>query len=83
MNATLQCLAHIKKISDIILLIIKEIKSLQMLKYRLTKAYAKVVNGIWFPEEGKRSFAPKEFKKVIGEMNSLFAPIGAMMQKIY
>ena len=32
MNATLQCLAHIKKISDIILLIIKEIKSLQMLK---------------------------------------------------
>ena len=52
-------------------------------KYRLTKAYTEVVNGIWFPEEGKRSFAPKEFKKVIGEMNSLFAPTAAMMQKIY
>ena len=77
MNATLQCLAHIKKISDHIVNYKRNKKFTDAKKYRLTKAYAEVVNGIWFPEEGKRSFAPNEFKKVIGEMNSLFAPTAA------
>jgi ubiquitin C-terminal hydrolase len=77
MNATLQCLAHIKKISDHIVNYKRNKKLTDAKKYKLTKAYAEVVNGIWFPEEGKRSFAPNEFKKVIGEMNSLFAPTAA------
>ena len=77
MNATLQCLAHIKKISDHIVNYKRNKKFTDAKKYKLTKAYAEVVNGIWFPEEGKRSFAPNEFKKVIGEMNSLFAPTAA------
>ena len=77
MNATLQCLAHIKKISDHII----NYRRLNMIsdkkKFKLTEAYSEVVNSIWFPEPGKKSFAPNRFKEVIGKMNSLFAPTAA------
>mgnify|MGYP002624492053 CR=1 FL=1 len=77
MNATLQCLAHIKKISDHIINYGKNKMFIDNKKYQLSKAYYEVVNGIWFPEKGKKSFAPQEFKNVIGKMNSLFAPTAA------
>ena len=44
-------------------------------KFQLTEAYSEVVNGIWFPKEGQRSFKPNKFREVIGKINPLFAPI--------
>ena len=77
MNATLQCLAHLKRITEHIINYrengtIKDVK-----KYRLCEAYSEVVCEIWKKDSDKKSFAPERFKKVLGEMNSLFAPTAA------
>ena len=79
MNATLQCLAHIKKVSEQVINYrengkFKEDKK----KYQLSSVYADVLKGIWFPDNKKAiSFAPNEFKNVLGKMNPLFAPTAA------
>ena len=79
MNATLQCLAHIKKVSEQVINYrengkFKEDKK----KYQLSSVYADVLKGIWFPDNTKAiSFAPNEFKNVLGKMNPLFAPTAA------
>ena len=79
MNATLQCLAHIKRVSDHILNYKKNEKFKKDInkKYRLVTAYADVVEGIWFPKNNEKSYAPHKFKDVLGEMNPLFAPTAA------
>ena len=76
MNATLQCLAHIKRISEHILNYKKNNKFNEK-KYRLSKAYAEIVEGIWLPKSNAKSFAPYDFKETLGKMNSLFAPTAA------
>ena len=77
MNATLQCLAHIKRISEHILNYKKNNKFNDSKKYRLSSAYAEVVEGIWLPKNNEKSFAPYDFKETLGRMNALFAPTAA------
>ena len=78
MNATLQCLAHIKKVSERIINYKENNRfNEDKKKYQMTRVYADVLKGIWFPDKSKNSFAPHEFKEVLGKMNSLFAPTAA------
>ena len=78
MNATLQCLAHIKRITEHIINYREEKKLKDTKKFKLSEAYSEVVYEIWLPKDPKKkSFAPNRFKKVLGEMNSLFAPTAA------
>ena len=78
MNATLQCLAHIKRITEHILNYRKEGKLENKKKNKLSEAYSEVVQEIWKPKDKtKKSFAPKRFKQVLGEMNELFSPTAA------
>jgi len=78
MNATLQCLAHIKRITEHVLNYKRLGKLKDTKKTRLSEAYSEVVWKIWLPEDkSKKSFAPDRFKQVLGEMNSLFAPTAA------
>ena len=78
MNATLQCLAHIKRITEHVLNYRKLGKLKDTKKCRLSEAYSEVVWEIWLPQnKSKKSFSPNRFKEVLGEMNSLFAPTAA------
>ena len=75
MNATLQCLAHLKRITEHIINYREEGKIKDVTKYRLCEAYSEVVCEIWKKDSPKKSFAPKRFKEVIGKMNPQFAPM--------
>ena len=77
MNATIQCLAHIKRVSNHIINSRENGELKDTKKYQLTSVYADVLKGIWFPENNAKSFAPNKFKKTIGIMNPLFAPTAA------
>ena len=77
MNATLQCLAHLKRITEHIINYREDGKIKDNKKYKLCDAYSEVVCEIWKKDSEKKSFAPNRFKKVIGEMNSIFAPTAA------
>ena len=78
MNATLQCLAHIKRITEHVLNYRRLGKLNDTKKCRLSEAYSEVVWQIWLPQDkSKKSFSPNRFKEVLGEMNSLFAPTAA------
>ena len=77
MNATLQCLAHIKGISERIINYKKNKLFTDINKYKLSRVYADVLDSIWFPTKGEKSFPPHKFKEVLGKMNSLFAPTAA------
>ena len=78
MNANLQCLAHIKRITEHVLNYKRLGKLKDTKKTRLSEAYSEVVWEIWLPKDkSKKSFAPDRFKQVLGEMNSLFAPTAA------
>ena len=78
MNATLQCLAHLKRITEHIINYREEGIIKDQKKYKLSEAYSEVVNAIWRPgDKTKRSYPPNRFKRVLGEMNSLFAKFEA------
>ena len=78
MNATLQCLAHIKNISNHIIKYKEEGIFKDITTHKLSEAYSEVVSEIWLPKDNtKKSFAPKRFKDVLGKMNELFAPTAA------
>ena len=78
MNATLQCLAHIKRITEYVLNYRRLGKLKDIKQYRLSDAYSEVLWEIWLPQDkSKKSFSPNRFKEVLGEMNSLFAPTAA------
>ena len=78
MNATLQCLAHIKNISNNIIKYKEEGIFKDITTHKLSEAYSEVVSEIWLPKDNtKKSFAPKRFKDVLGKMNELFAPTAA------
>ena len=78
MNATLQCLAHLKRITEHIINYREDGKVKDEKKYRLCEAYSEVVCSIWLPKDKtKKSFAPDRFKRILGDMNSLFAPTAA------
>ena len=77
MNATLQCLAHIQRLTHYLLNSETKKKiSSDKIKYKLTSAYLTVLENIW-QNKNIKYYSPNQFKDVISEMNSLFAGIQA------
>ena len=77
MNATLQCLAHVQRLTYYLLK--PEIKtklSLNKYKYKLTNAYLTVLENLW-QNKNIQYYSPNEFKDIISQMNPLFAGIQA------
>ena len=77
MNATLQCLVHIQKLTNYFLNPEKQQKILSnKKKYKLTNAYFEVLKNLW-KNNSIKFYSPVDFKNVISEMNPLFAGIQA------
>ena len=77
MNATLQCLAHIQRLTYHFLNTETKKKiSSNKTKYKLTSAYLTVLENLW-QNKNIKYYSPNEFKDVISEMNSLFAGVQA------
>ena len=78
MNATLQCLANIKPITDY-LLIKKNYKFLYEngILCHMTLQYAQVLIGLFCNESNDKYYSPKDFKEEIGETNPLFKGVQA------
>ena len=78
MNATLQCLANIKPVTDYLLNVNKycEIYDNAAL-CSLTLQYCQVLLGLFCDKLTTGSYSPKLFKMVIGEMNPLFQGVQA------
>ena len=78
MNATLQCLANIRPITESIL---KPKKYIEMYNNqdicRLTLEYCQVLIGLFCDNSPIGSFRPEQFKTTIGELNSLFQGVQA------
>ena len=77
MNATLQCLAHVKNLTNY-LLKPEKIQKIQknILRNKLTSAYLNVLSNLW-QNVNIAHYAPNHFKQVISEMNPLFKGIQA------
>ena len=77
MNATLQCLANVKKLTEFFLKFenIQNILS-NPVKYKLTNSYLEVLNNLWLNTRIKY-YAPNNFKSLISIMNPLFAGVQA------
>ena len=77
MNATIQCLAHIIKLTKYLLneRNINKIVS-DKNKYKLTNSYIEILNNIWL-NNSINYYSPDNFKNIISEMNPLFAGIQA------
>jgi ubiquitin C-terminal hydrolase len=78
MNATLQCLANIKPITDNLL----NQKNYNFLYQnndicKMTIQYIQVLIGLFCSESTKGSFCPENFKKAISELNPLFQGVQA------
>ena len=77
MNATLQCLAHVQKLTYHLLSSDIKSKLLQdKRKYRLSSAYLEVCENLW-QSKNITYYSPNHFKEVISQMNPLFAGIQA------
>ena len=77
MNATIQCLAHVSKLTKYLLnlkYINKNISDKN--KYKLTNSYIEVLNNIWL-NYSINYYSPDNFKNIISIMNPLFAGIQA------
>ena len=73
MNATLQCLCNIPQLQNYFLYnneISKKPNS------KLSRSFRNLMKNL-YTKEDKKSYAPKEFKELIGNMNSLFRGINA------
>ena len=78
MNATLQCFSNIDILTDYFF--INENIILNSKKnYTLVDVYIKLLQNLWNKniDQTKKFYAPYEFKKRIGEKNSLFAGVAA------
>ena len=75
MNATLQCLAHIKKFTYYL---ISHKAIIQKNRYRnkLSNAFIEVIENIW-QKNSITYYAPNNFKDLISQMNPLFAGVQA------
>jgi len=76
MNATLQCLANIDKLTNYFL-IYQNIFSRNTIKYDLTNEYTKLVKNLWDENNVKKYYEPYDFKNKIGKKNPLFSGIAA------
>ena len=78
MNATLQCLANIKPITEYLLNKDNYTYLFNNLELcQLTLQYIQVLDGLYCNESEKGSYKPEEFKKAISELNPLFQGIQA------
>ena len=83
MNATLECLIHIKELSEILLsaFFFSYPRSDETFasKHKLSLKYIDILSQVFFPKlhGNSKYFAPYEFKTLISEMNPLFAGIQA------
>ena len=75
MNATLQCMAHIKYLTKYLLDKFNNISS-KKYKYQLTNAYTEVLKNLW-QNNNINYYTPKNFKETIIKMISLFAGVHA------
>ena len=78
MNATLQCLANIRPVTESLL---KPKKYIEMFHNqdicRLTLEYSQVLIGLFCDNSPIGSYKPEQFKATIGELNSLFQGVQA------
>ena len=77
MNATLQCLVHVEKLTKYLL----KPEKIQMIqtnknKYKLTDAYLNVLINSWL-NVNINNYSPNYFKQVISDMNPLFQGVQA------
>ena len=78
MNATLQCLANIKPITEYLLNYENYLFLYQNVNLcLLTLKYAQVLIGLFCNESRKGSYCPEDFKKIISEYNPLFQGVKA------
>jgi len=79
MNATLQCMAHIRKLTKF-LLNFQNTNEMDGNKYKLTKSYKEVLDNLWLNDKINNYlnyYSPDNFKNIISKMNPLFAGIQA------
>ena len=78
MNATLQCLANIKPVTDYL---ISQDKYSKIFENKsicpLTIQYCQVLLGLFCDNSTTGSYTPQQFKNIIGEMNPLFEGVQA------
>ena len=78
MNATLQCLANIKPLTDYLLDPNKYVKLYENIRLcLLTLKYAQVLIGLFCNENKTGSYCPEDFKNIISEYNPLFEGVKA------
>ena len=79
MNATIQCLAHVRPLTKN-LLNFQNTNKMDGNKYKLTKSYKEVLDNLWLNNNINNfvnHYTPNNFKNIISEMNPLFAGIQA------
>ena len=74
MNATLQCLCNIVQLQNYFL---NNNQIFQNSHANLSKAFCNVLQNLYNFKKNKKSFAPNNFKNIIGDMNNLFKGIAA------
>ena len=75
MNATLQCLAHVEKLTKYLLGKSYEIKT-NKYNYKLSNSYLEVLENLW-ENNTIKDYAPYNFKEIISKMNPLFEGVQA------
>ena len=80
MNAVLQCFSNVKRFREYILKFYDQLNLEKDSNYRLSFAFAEVLKNLW-QILTENSYSPEHFKKVIGDMNPLFAGIAAKDSK--
>ena len=76
MNATLQCFYHCKKLTNYFLSGKYESDEITIPENSITNEYIKLVKQLNV-KDGKQSYAPYDFKKILGEKNPLFKGVAA------
>ena len=76
MNATLQCLCHIKSLKNYFRNKSQVSKDINNRYAPLTEAFNELINSLW-KESSKSYFTPTRFKNLISELNPLFKGIQA------
>ena len=75
MNATLQCLAHVEKLTKYLLGKKTELKT-DKNNHKLSNSYLEVLENIW-ENDTIKDYAPNNFKEIISNMNPLFKGVQA------
>ena len=76
MNATLQCFYHCKKLTKYLLGGGYVLDNIKIPKDSITSEYIKLVKELSY-KNGKESYAPYDFKEILGQKNPLFKGVAA------